>query len=141
MTQPAGTASSTVGDGPAQADSLDQSRSASSRPSGALGLGPVGDLLGGDWPIQAADTIERVIVGVRRKTTGPVIIASRGIVYGIIAATFGLAAFVLTIITIVRVLGIVLPVWAVDLIVGAVLAGLGLLLLRAAHRTPLEPSA
>ena len=39
-------------------------------------------MLEGDWPVRAADTVERVVDTVRSKTTGPAIVASRAVVYG-----------------------------------------------------------
>ena len=57
-------------------------------PPPGSGLGPVGDWIGGEWPTQAADRIESVIGNVRRKTTGPAMVASRAVVYGIVAIVF-----------------------------------------------------
>lgn len=135
MTQPVGAPPVVQ---PEEPNSPAGAKAGASQLGGSLGLGPVGDLIGGDWPIQAADTIERFIVGVRRKTTGPVIVASRAFVYGIIGATFGLAAFALVIVASVRALNILLPVWAVDLIVGGVLSLGGVLCLRRAHQVSPE---
>jgi hypothetical protein len=81
--------------------------------------------LGGDWPARAAETIETVVDGVRRKTTGPAIVASRVLVYGIVGAVLGVIAFVLVLITAVRLLDTVLPTWGVHLLVGGVLTLVG----------------
>lgn len=89
-------------------------------PPGA-GLGPVGDWLGGEWPTQAADRIESVIGGVRRKTTGPAMVASRAVVYGLVAIAFAVVAGMLLVIAVLRGLDALLPTWAVQLIVGGVL--------------------
>ncbi|MEO7427847.1 MAG: hypothetical protein ABIY48_00540, partial [Acidimicrobiales bacterium] len=43
----------------------------------------------GDWPAQAADTIERVVGSVRDKTTGPAITLARWVVYGTFALVVG----------------------------------------------------
>jgi hypothetical protein len=102
--------------------------------SSTVGLGPVGDLIGGDWPNQAADTIERVIANVRRKTTGPAIVASRALVYGIVAAVFGLAALVLLIVAVIRAVDALLPTWGVHLVFGGLFSVAGIVLLRMAHR-------
>ena len=85
----------------------------------------VADRLGGDWPAKAAETIETVVDGVRRKTTGPAIVASRVVVYGIVAVVLGLIALVLVLITAVRLLDTVLPTWGVHLLVGGVLTAAG----------------
>ena len=89
------------------------------------GLGPVGDWLGGEWPAQAADRIESVIGGVRRKTTGPAIVASRAVVYGVVAVVFALIAGMLLLIAVLRGLDALLPTWAVQMIVGGVLGLVG----------------
>jgi hypothetical protein len=82
----------------------------------------------GDWAAQAADTIERVVGGVRDKTTGPALTVARGIVYGTFAAFVGLAVLVLATIAAVRALDNYLPdavvgeehTWAAHLIIGLV---------------------
>lgn len=95
--------------------------------SNGSGLGPVGDWLGSDWPVQASDRIERVVDNVRRKTTGPAVVASRAVVYGLISVPFAIAALVLFLTAFVRGLDAVLPTWSVHLIIGAVLCAAGLL--------------
>ncbi len=92
----------------------------------ATGLGPVGDWLGGEWPTQAADTIERVVSNVKRKTTGPAIVVSRAVVYGLVAATFGIIAFILGIVGVVRALDALLPTWGVHLVLGGIFSLAGL---------------
>lgn len=102
-------------------------------PAGAPPTAGRGDgLLEGDWPVQAADTIERLIGQVRSKTTGPAIVASRWIVYGVVAAFLGLGALVLLVITVVRGLDVAIPgdVWIVYLILGLLFAIGGALLWR-----------
>ena len=47
---------------------------------------PSGGMIPDEWPAQAADTIVDTIAKVRDKTTKPAIVASRAIVYGLIAA-------------------------------------------------------
>lgn len=86
------------------------------------GLGPVGDWIAGEWPAQAADRIESVIGSVRRKTTGPAIVASRALVYGIVAIVFAVIAGMLLLIAVLRGLDALLPTWAVQMLVGAVLS-------------------
>ena len=86
------------------------------------GLGPVGDWIGGEWPAQAADRIESVIGNVRRKTTGPAIVASRALVYGVVAIVFGLMAGILLLIAVLRGLDAFLPTWAVQMIIGGLLS-------------------
>lgn len=79
-----------------------------------------------DWPVQAADTIERVVGSVRDKTTGPAISAARWIVYGTFALIVGTAVAVLLAIGAVRAIDVYLPdawvgedhTWVAHLIVG-----------------------
>jgi hypothetical protein len=80
----------------------------------------------GDWPAQAADTIERVVGSVREKTTGPLLKASRGVVYGLFAGFVGFVVLVMAIVMGARLLNNYLPdavfgedhMWAVYLIIG-----------------------
>jgi len=91
-----------------------------------------------DWPVQAADTIERVVQGVRDKTTGPAITAARWLVAGLFLLLMGTMVAILLAVALVRVLDTYLPdsvfgehhVWAAHAIVGLPLVVIGLLLLR-----------
>jgi hypothetical protein len=99
---------------------------------------PATDVDTGDWPAQAADTIERVVQGVRDKTTGPAITAARWLVAGLFGLLAGTMVVILLAIGFVRVLDVYLPdsvfgeqhVWAAHLIVGLPLFLFGLVLLR-----------
>jgi len=90
-----------------------------------------------DWPVQAADSIERVVQSVRDKTTGPAITAARWLVAGVFLVVAGTMVAILLAILFVRVLDAYLPdavfgddhVWAAHGIVGLVMAGFGLYLL------------
>ncbi|MFN0091013.1 MAG: hypothetical protein ACKVWR_12210 [Acidimicrobiales bacterium] len=86
--------------------------------------------LGGDWPVKATDAVERVVGAVRSKTTGPALLVSRGIVYGLVAAVLGVASLVLLIILAVRVLTIPFGdnVWITYLILGFVFFLIGAVL-------------
>jgi predicted lysophospholipase L1 biosynthesis ABC-type transport system permease subunit len=55
-----------------------------------------------NWAPQLADTIERVVGTVRDKTTRPVIMAARGVVFGLIAAFVGVFALVIALIGLLR---------------------------------------
>ncbi len=90
----------------------------------------------GDWPAQAADTIERLVGTVRDKTTGPALTVSRGVVYGTFAVVVGVAVAILAIIGAVRLLNNYLPdavfgedhMWASYLIMGLVFLAVGIAL-------------
>ena len=99
-------------------------------PAAPRGVG--GGVLEGDWPVRAADTVERVVDTVRSKTTGPAIVASRAVVYGFVGAVLGIIAVTLLIAALIRVLDVYMPrgVWLPYVILGAVLGLVGALLWR-----------
>ena len=57
-----------------------------------------------NWAPQLADTIERVVGQVRDKTTKPIIMVARGLVFGLLGAIVGLLALVLLLIGVLRAL-------------------------------------
>jgi hypothetical protein len=91
-----------------------------------------------DWTVQAADTIESVVGGIRDKTTIPITTVARALVYGLVAGALGLAALVLVAVGLVRFAVVYVgdigwfshnagrPVWAAEALVGLpfVLGGL-----------------
>ena len=87
-----------------------------------------------DWPVQATDTIVKVVGTASDKVTGPVTTAARAIVFGLFAAILGTAAIVLVSILLVRLLNNYLPdsvfgeehVWAAHLLIGLVFSGFAL---------------
>ena len=85
-----------------------------------------------DWTVQAADTIERVVGSIRDKTSVPLTTIARALVYGLLAAVIGIAALVLLITGLLRVLDTVLPrgVWLPDLILGTLFTLVGFVLWR-----------
>lgn len=89
---------------------------------------------GTDWTTQAADTVERVVGGIRDKTTVPLTTVARALVFGLLAAVMGVAALVLVAIALVRILDTYLPgnVWAAHLLVGGIFTAAGGFLLRKA---------
>jgi hypothetical protein len=95
-----------------------------------------------DWPAQAADAIERAVQGVRDKTTGPAITVARWVVAGLFLVVAGTAALILLTVLLVRLLDAYLPdsvfgedhVWAAHTILGLLVTGVGLVLLRKRNR-------
>jgi hypothetical protein len=89
-----------------------------------------------DWPVQAADAIERAVGAVRDKTTGPAITVARGVVYGTFALLVATAVVVLVAISAVRALDVYLPdawvgeqhTWVAHLVVGALFSIAGMAL-------------
>jgi hypothetical protein len=86
-----------------------------------------------DWATRAADSIEHVVVTVRDRTTRPLLLAGRALVFGVLIAIVGVSMVVLLSIAIVRIVVILTDrAWVADLILGAlfVIAGFVLLALR-----------
>jgi len=94
-----------------------------------------------DWPVQAADAIERVVQGVRAKTTGPAINIVRWLVAGLFVVLAGTMVVVLAVVALIRLLDAYLPssvfgdehVWAAHGLIGLLLFLVGLVLLAKRH--------
>ncbi|MGH9138380.1 MAG: hypothetical protein ACRD0G_15265 [Acidimicrobiales bacterium] len=90
-----------------------------------------------NWAADVADTIERVVGGVRDKTTKPLVTVTRALVYGLLAAIVGIAAVVLLIIAATRGLQALLDlglrrsasVYLSYLIIGGIFSVIGVFLL------------
>ena len=103
-----------------------------SSPRAAAPYSPV-DVLSGNWPAQAADTIVGAVDTVREKTTGPIQTAARGLVYGIVALVLGTMVAVLLIIGTSRLLDAIQPwgnVWLPYLELGLIFLLAGGLVFR-----------
>lgn len=87
-----------------------------------------------EWSDQAVDTIERIVVAIRDRAVVPTERASRMIVFGLFVGILAVAAFVLVLVGVLRLLSIPLPVWAAWMIEGAVLALAGYLVWRQRSR-------
>lgn len=89
-----------------------------------------------EWPAQAADTIVDTIEKVRDRTTKPLMVAARALVYGVLIASIGTVALVLFLVLLVRALDNWLPgnVWTVYAGFAVVFSAAGFLLLRKANR-------
>ena len=94
----------------------------------ASSVEPLRDQESGDWAVQAADTVERLVGTVSEKTTGPLTTIARALVFGLLAAILGVAVVVLFVILLVRVLDIWLKIWAAYAILGGIFTVAGLLL-------------
>jgi hypothetical protein len=64
-----------------------------------------------NWAADLADTIERVVGKVRERTTKPLVTASRGVVFGLLAGILGITAVVLLIIIGTRATQALLDIW------------------------------
>lgn len=89
---------------------------------------------GDDWTVHAADTIERVVGGLRDKTAVPLTTVARALVYGLLAAVMGVTALVFVAVALVRLADVYLPggVWSAYLLVGGIFSLGGAFLLRKA---------
>jgi cell division protein FtsX len=95
-----------------------------------------------DWPTQATDAIVKVVGTAHDRITGPIQTVARAIVYGLLAAILGVAALVLLVILLLRLVNNYLPdsvfgenhMWAAHLLVGVLFTSLGLVLMRLAKR-------
>jgi hypothetical protein len=107
---------------------------------------PGNPLTNPDWAPNLANTIERVVGGVRDKTTKPALLVYRGLVYGVIALFGGLTSLVLGLVFMTRALQAVLDwpfahttsVWVSYLFVGGLFTVVGLILMTKRHpkKTP-----
>ena len=100
------------------------------------GTGSHKGLVPPEWPAQAADTIVDTIGKVRDKTTTPILLGARGLVYGIVGGVLGTIAFFLVLVLIVRVWANYVPghVWIIYAIFAVVFSTVGLILLRKANQ-------
>jgi hypothetical protein len=64
-----------------------------------------------NWAADLADTVERVVGSVRERTTKPLVTASRGVVFGLLAGILGVTAVVLLIIVLTRATQALLDIW------------------------------
>jgi uncharacterized protein YacL len=103
---------------------------------------PSGPAPGADWAGQTTDTIVRIVEQVRDRTTVPLLTASRGLVFGLLAGIIAIAVLTLAFVMVVRILDIVLPsgVWVAYLVLGLVLVVAGAILMRKRRSTALEVS-
>ena len=79
-----------------------------------------------DWTNRATEIIEQTAVLVRDRTVIPAQRGAKAVVYGLLAAFFGVTALILLAILGFRVLAIPLPVWAAWLLIGAIFMIAGL---------------
>lgn len=85
-----------------------------------------------DWPDQVAGRIESAVGAVRDKTTIPITLAARGLVYGIVVGTLGVVSLLLVVLIAVRLADVYLPyhplarrVWTVDAAAAAIFLAAG----------------
>jgi hypothetical protein len=99
-----------------------------------MGLNPLGNP---DWPKQTADLLEKVTGQIRAKTTKPIVLIARALVFGLLAAFGGMVAVILLLIVATRTLQILIAlpldhdtsVWISYLVVGGLFCVIGLLLM------------
>ncbi|HWC39598.1 MAG TPA: hypothetical protein VG476_13760 [Acidimicrobiales bacterium] len=96
----------------------------------------------GDWPAQATETVENVVVAVRDKSVRPLTLVARGLVYGLVGGFVALVVIWLSSVGALRLLNIYVfkgpnRVWASYTLLGGIftLAGLFLWTLRRPRRS------
>ena len=106
-------------------------------PGPAHAAGSVGNILSGDWPVQAADVIVKGVDTLRDKTTGPVQKAARALVYGLLAAVLGTMVAILLLIGLVRLIDSIVGlfmdeprIWVTYLILGVLFTVVGAFVFR-----------
>ncbi len=87
-------------------------------------------ILEGDWPAQAATSIEQLVTTVRDRTTVPALTAARAVVYALVGGPLIIAAFITLTIGLIRLVNNYLPgdVWAAYVLVGGIFLVVGLIL-------------
>lgn len=84
-----------------------------------------------DWSGRTADTIESVVGTIREKTVGPLVKATRAVVYGILALVALITIGILSTVALIRILDVYAfggRVWISYFLIGGILTVLGLLL-------------
>ena len=89
-----------------------------------------------DWAAQAADTVDRFVVGISDRTAGPLTTVARAIKFGLLTAFLATAAVVLFIVASVRVLDIWFKVWAIYAALGGIFTIAGLFLWSKGNKRP-----
>lgn len=102
------------------------------QPDGKSGSGPAvtpGDgLAGSEWPAKVAQGVEDTVAIVHDRVVRPLLIAARGLVFGLVAAAMALVLCALLAIAAVRILDVYAfrhRVWPAYALVGAVLVAAG----------------
>jgi hypothetical protein len=91
----------------------------------------VGEATSGDWPAQATETVENVVVAVRDKSVKPLTTVARGLVYGLVAGAVVIVVICLSSVGVLRLLDIYLfpgRIWASYTMLGGIFTLAGLLL-------------
>jgi len=99
--------------------------------------------VGGQWPATVADTIESVVAAFRLQVIRPLMLAARGLVFGIIVGTMALVLSVLVSVALVRFMTVYFfdgRVWASYLVLGVLFSAAGVVAWTRRH-SPAEDSA
>ena len=87
----------------------------------------------GDWPAQATETVENVVVAVRDKSVRPLTLVARALVYGLVAGSVALVVLWLSSVGVLRLLNTYVfkgpqRVWASYTLLGGIFTLTGLFL-------------
>ncbi len=92
-----------------------------------------GEASSGDWPAQATETVETVVVAVRDKSVRPLTLVARAIVYGLVAGAVAMMVLWLSSVGVLRLLNVYVfkgpvRVWASYTLLGGIFTLVGLFL-------------
>jgi hypothetical protein len=101
------------------------------------------------WAPKAADLVVNIVDEVRRRTTRPLILLARGLVFGLVAGIAGIATAILLGVAAVRGVQAIIEwpldhpraVWVSYLLIGAVLLAVGAVLMVKRHSPENEVSS
>ena len=94
-----------------------------------------------NWPAQAADHLVRIVDQIRARTTRPIVLIARGLVFGIIALLGGMVALLLFLVAFTKGLQAILEwpldhpkaVWVSYLLLGGLLLIAGMVAMAKRH--------
>jgi predicted metal-binding membrane protein len=91
-----------------------------------------------DWASETADRLDQLIATIRSQTTDRLVKIARIVVFGLLGAILAVAAVVLLLVALVRILDTIIPqeVWLAYLVLGAILIGAGLFAWSKRQRRP-----
>lgn len=111
-------------------DASPQAGSPTAAPAAAPVEGANGVTFTAEWAAKAVDTVDLVVNTVGDKAVRPVLVAARGVVFGLIIATMAVVVVVLASISLIRLLDVYVfghRVWASYALLGAVITTSGLM--------------
>lgn len=97
-------------------------------PSPPTSASPVPGLSQADWQAKVADTVQDAVETVQDRVVQPLIVAARGLVFGIIIGVMGIVIMIVMCIALIRLLDVYVfenHAWASYAVLGAILVVVG----------------